>query len=146
YRQLRQQNPMPMAAYLHLPEGAVLCLSPERFLQVNNGCVITKPIKGTRPRSANPELDQKWAAELLASEKDQAENRMIVDLLRNDLGKCCRPGSIKVSQLCALESFPAVHHLVSTITGVLEKDYHSLDLLRHCFPGGSITGAPKRRA
>jgi len=147
YQQLRRQNPMPMAAYMNLPEGAILCLSPERFLQVNRGQVITQPIKGTSPRFPHhPNQDQQSAQALLASTKDRAENLMIVDLLRNDLGKCCRPGSIRAPKLCALESFTRVHHLVSTVTGQLEADQHPLDLLRSCFPGGSITGAPKRRA
>ena len=131
---------------MNMPEGAILCLSPERFLRVNNHQVTTQPIKGTSPRFANPEQDHHSAQTLLASTKDRAENIMIVDLLRNDLGKCCRPGSVKVPQLCALESFANVHHLVSTVTGTLEEGQHPLDLLRHCFPGGSITGAPKRRA
>lgn len=146
YQRLRNQNPMPMAAYMTLTEGAILCLSPERFLQVSDGQVITQPIKGTSPRFTNPTQDQQSAQNLLASPKDRAENIMIVDLLRNDLGKCCQPGSVKVPKLCALESFTNVHHLVSTVTGTLEADKHPLDLLRDCFPGGSITGAPKRRA
>jgi para-aminobenzoate synthetase component I len=146
YQRLRRQNPMPMAAYMNLGDEAILCLSPERFLQVNNGKVITQPIKGTAPRFSEPEQDRQAAQALRASLKDQAENVMIVDLLRNDLSKCCRPSSVQVPRLCALESFSNVHHLVSTITGILETDQHPLDLLRHCFPGGSITGAPKRRA
>lgn len=146
YQYLRVKNPMPMAAYMSLPEGDILSLSPERFLQVKDGQVITQPIKGTSPRFSNPDEDQRSGEALLASVKDRAENMMIVDLMRNDLGKCCRPGSVKVPKLCALESFSNVHHLVSTIIGTLEEDQHPLDLLRHCFPGGSITGAPKRRA
>lgn len=146
YQHLRTQNPMPMAAYMNLPAGAILCLSPERFLQVDQQQVVTQPIKGTCPRFADPLQDQQAAAALLASDKNRAENIMIVDLLRNDLSKCCRPGSVKVPKLCALESFATVHHLVSTVVGTLEADQHPLDLLRHCFPGGSITGAPKRRA
>lgn len=146
YQRLRHANPMPMSAFINFPEGAILCLSPERFLQVNNGKVLTQPIKGTSPRYPNSTQDLLSAQTLIASSKDRAENLMIVDLLRNDLGKCCRPGSIKVPKLCALESFPSVHHLISTITGVLDFNHHPVDLLRHCFPGGSITGAPKRRA
>ncbi len=146
YQRLRSQNPMPMASYMNMPEGAILCLSPERFLRVKNHQVTTQPIKGTSPRFANPQQDHQSAQSLLSSTKDHAENIMIVDLLRNDLGKCCRPGSVKVPQLCALESFANVHHLVSTVTGTLEEGQHPLDLLKHCFPGGSITGAPKRRA
>lgn len=146
YQILRQQNPMPMAAFLQLQSEAVLCLSPERFITVDYGEVLTQPIKGTRGRFADPEQDRQSAQELLLSEKDRAENIMIVDLLRNDLSKCCRPGSVKTPKLCALHRFSNVHHLVSTVTGVLEEQYHPLHLLRHCFPGGSITGAPKRRA
>lgn len=103
----------------------------------------TKPIKGTRPRSQDPAQDKRNAALLKSSEKDKAENLMIVDLLRNDFGKCCEPGSIKVPELFALESFKNVHHLVSKITGKLGSGQHALDLLKNCFPGGSITGAPK---
>ncbi len=146
YRLLRKKNPMPMAAFIKLPESAILCLSPERFLQINGNNVVTQPIKGTSPRFSDPQLDQQSAHKLATSGKDRAENLMIVDLLRNDLGKCCKPGSIKVPKLCALESFTNVHHLVSTITGVLANGQHPFDLLQHCFPGGSITGAPKRRA
>ncbi len=146
YQRLRHQIPMPMAGFINLADGAILCLSPERFLQVQNQQIITQPIKGTSPRFANLEQDHRSAQSLLTSEKDRAENMMIVDLLRNDLGKCCRPGTIKVPQLCELQSFVNVHHLVSTITGTLAEDQHPFDLLKHCFPGGSITGAPKRRA
>lgn len=146
YQSLRAKNQMPMAAYMRLPQGAVLCLSPERFIQSRDNQVVTQPIKGTSPRHSDPRQDQQSAQALLNSRKDRAENLMIVDLLRNDLGKCCRPGSIKVPALCELASFINVHHLVSTITGTLEDGQHPLDLLRHCFPGGSITGAPKRRA
>ncbi len=146
YQQLRASNPMPMAAYINLPEGAILCLSPERFLRARGNKIITQPIKGTSSRFINPAQDHQSAQALLASEKDRAENIMIVDLLRNDISKCCRPRSIKVPNLCTLKSFDNVHHLVSTIIGELEDDQHPLDLLRHCFPGGSITGAPKLRA
>tara|TARA_R110000868_G_scaffold144960_2_gene364477 strand:+ start:5744 stop:7081 length:1338 start_codon:yes stop_codon:yes gene_type:complete len=150
----------PLAAYLHLRENinpsfsafiqgndyAVLSLSPERFLKVSNNHVETKPIKGTRPRGETPEQDQALIDELKNSEKDQAENLMIVDLLRHDLGKVCNTGSIKVEKLFDVETFANVHHLVSTITGELDDKHHSIDLLRACFPGGSITGAPKVRA
>lgn len=146
YRRLRQQNPMPMSAFIHFPEGDILSLSPERFLQIQNQQVLTEPIKGTSPRFSDPEQDRLSAESLLSSEKDQAENMMIVDLLRNDLGKCCRPGTIQVPRLCELKSFTNVHHLVSTITGTLEESQHPFDLFKQCFPGGSITGAPKRRA
>lgn len=147
YQHLRAKNPTPFAAYLNIhPHGKILSLSPERFLQVQQGNVETKPIKGTAARFPNPEDDRRSAEALKNSSKDQAENLMIVDLLRNDIGKVCEPGSIQVPKLFALESYPNVHHLVSTIIGKLEKGYHSLDLLRHCFPGGSITGTPKIRA
>ncbi len=146
YQILRQVNPMPMAAFLQLETDAVLCLSPERFIKIATRQVLTQPIKGTRGRFNHLEQDRLAAQELLLSAKDRAENIMIVDLLRNDLSKCCRPGSVKTPELCALHSFSNVHHLISTVVGELEESYHALDLLRHCFPGGSITGAPKRRA
>lgn len=146
YLQLRRSNPAPYSAYLGLPEAEVLCSSPERFLRVDDGRVETKPIKGTRPRSASVELDRRMAVELAASAKDRAENVMIVDLLRNDLGRSCTAGSVRAGPLFEIESFANVHHLVSTITGALRPDRHALDLLRNCFPGGSITGAPKLAA
>lgn len=146
YRALRQTSPAPFSAYLKPPTGAVLSFSPERFLRVQNRDVETKPIKGTRRREADPIADQAQQADLLQSEKDRAENVMIVDLMRNDLGKCCELGSVHVPKVCALETFQYVHHLVSTVTGRLLPNQHSLDLLKACFPGGSITGAPKIRA
>lgn len=146
YRRLRPVNPAPFSAYVATPYGAILSSSPERFLCVRDGEVETKPIKGTRPRSSERRRDLALAEELRRSTKDQAENVMIVDLLRNDLGKSCVPGSITVPSLFAVESFVGVHHLVSTVTGRLAADKHPLDLLRGCFPGGSITGAPKVRA
>ena len=146
YRMLRSANPAPFGAYLNTPAGRILCNSPERFLQVRAGAVETRPIKGTRPRDPDPERDRALAAELAASAKDRAENVMIVDLLRNDLGKSCLPGSVRVPELFRVESFPNVHHLVSTVVGRLAPDRDALDLLEGCFPGGSITGAPKVRA
>jgi para-aminobenzoate synthetase component 1 len=146
YRRMREQNPSPYGALLEYPFGQVLSFSPEQFLGLENGRVQTRPIKGTRPRGAGAEQDLGLRAELLASPKDRAENLMIVDLLRNDLGKVCVPGSIEVPGLFELESFATVHHLVSTVCGRLAPGRDAVDLLRACFPGGSITGAPKRRA
>lgn len=146
YCALRQSNPVPFSAYLNTPYGQILSASPERFLQVRKERVETRPIKGTRPRHADPERDAAYAENLRNSVKDQAENLMIVDLLRNDLGKVCRPGSVSADELFTLESFATVHHLVSTVSGQLSPDKDPTDLLRACFPGGSITGAPKLRA
>ncbi|MBN47078.1 MULTISPECIES: aminodeoxychorismate synthase component I [unclassified Methylophaga] len=147
YQQLRQQNAAPFSAFITTPDATILSSSPERLLRVKNRQVETKPIKGTRPRDLqNPVRDRLLARQLQNSLKDRAENVMIVDLLRNDLGKVCEPGSISVPTPFALESFATVHHLVSTITGVLAEDQDAVSLLRACFPGGSITGAPKMRA
>jgi para-aminobenzoate synthetase component 1 len=147
YRALREACPTPFAAYQALADGAaLLSLSPERFLRLSRGQVETRPIKGTRPRGATPAEDQQQAQALLASDKDRAENLMIVDLLRNDLGRSCRTGSVQVPELFALESYPNVHHLVSAVRGELAEGKDALDLLGGCFPGGSITGAPKIRA
>src|SRR5690606_7160402 len=117
--------------------------SPERFLSARAGLVETRPIKGTRPRLPEARADDAMARELSASAKDRAENAMIVDLLRSDLSKVCDDDSIDVPQLCAIESFASVHHLVSVVTGRLRPECDNVDLLRACFPGGSITGAPK---
>ncbi|MES9962232.1 MAG: aminodeoxychorismate synthase component I [Candidatus Sedimenticola sp. 20ELBAFRAG] len=146
FKAMRKTNPAPFSAYINNPAGQVLSSSPERFLQVREGRVETKPIKGTRPRSTNPVTDARAIRDLQQSVKDRAENLMIVDLLRNDLGKSCVPGSIHVPKLFEVESFATVHHLVSTICGELTADKTSVDLLRGAFPGGSITGAPKLRA
>lgn len=146
YRELRRHLPSPYSAYWQWEDKAILSLSPERFVKLSAGQVEAKPIKGTIRRGASFEEDQKYAIALQNSEKDRAENLMIVDLLRNDLGKSCDPGSIRVPELFALESFANVHHLVSTITGQLRPDASAFDLFRGCFPGGSITGAPKKRA
>ena len=143
YQLLREKHPAPFAVFMQLENASILSLSPERFLKVQESIVETKPIKGTSPRFSNPIEDIQSANELLNSEKDHAENRMIVDLLRNDLSRSCIPGSVKVPKLCALESFSNVHHLVSTVTGELLPDKTAIDLLKNCFPGGSITGAPK---
>ena len=147
YCALRAACPTPFSGFQNLPDGdAVLSLSPERFVKISQGHVETRPIKGTRPRGLTPEQDAANAAELLASPKDRAENLMIVDLLRNDLGRTCRTGSVRVPELFSLESYPNVHHLVSSVTGELADERDALDLIAGSFPGGSITGAPKIRA
>ncbi len=151
FERLRQHCPAPFAGLVVAGDEArgeaVISASPERFLQVNSaGHVETRPIKGTRPRHGDPERDADLAAELVCSSKDRAENVMIVDLLRNDLGRSCRPGSIHVPQLVGLESYANVHHLTSVVTGELRPDCSWVDLLRACWPGGSISGAPKLRA
>ncbi len=148
YRRLRTGDPVTHAAYLDLGHGrAILSASPEPFLALDaDGRVATDPIKGTRPRGGTPERDRDLACELLASAKDRAENVMIVDVLRNDLGRVCLRGSIRVPRLCRLERTGAVQHLVSTVTGQLAPEHDGFDLLAASFPGGSITGAPKIRA
>lgn len=147
YLALREACSTPFSAYQALAGGgAILSLSPERFIKLSKGQVETRPIKGTRPRGRTPDEDAEQAAELLASPKDRAENLMIVDLLRNDLGRSCATGSVKVPELFALESYPNVHHLVSAVSGTLAAGKDALDLLVGSFPGGSITGAPKIRA
>ena len=151
YKQLRNSCPSPYSAFWRWEDKALLSISPERFLQVSYDdnqrlSVETKPIKGTIPRGKTLNEDQKNSDLLTTSEKDRAENLMIVDLLRNDISKNCAPGTVKVPRLFELESFPNVHHLVSTITGKLDSKAKPIQLLRDCFPGGSITGAPKRRA
>lgn len=146
YLRLRKATPTPFSGFMAWKDQAVLSLSPERFIQCRNGQVETRPIKGTRPRGSTPEEDRALAEELLSSSKDRAENVMIVDLLRNDLGRVCTPGTIRVPQLCQLESYPNVHHLVSVVQGQLASEYSPLSLLTAASPGGSITGAPKIRA
>jgi para-aminobenzoate synthetase component I len=146
YRRLRSINPAPFAALIKSGDTEIVSASPERFLKLQQGKVETCPIKGTRPRGATPAADRALAAELLASEKDRAENVMIVDLLRNDLSRVCRDGTVEVPKLCELETFATVFHLVSTVTGMLQPGKTAVDLLAACFPGGSITGAPKIRA
>lgn len=146
YLSLRELNAAPFSAYLNLPEVQILSSSPERFLKLTDGLVETKPIKGTRPRKPDEQEDQEQIRLLENSKKDRAENLMIVDLLRNDISKTCKNGSVKVPVIFDVETYTTVHHLVSTVTGVLADDKHALDLLKSCFPGGSITGAPKIRA
>ncbi|GGK06126.1 aminodeoxychorismate synthase, component I [Pseudomonas matsuisoli] len=147
YQALRSACPTPFSAYLSLGDDqAILSLSPERFIAADSGHVETRPIKGTRPRGVTPEDDRAFADDLLHSEKDRAENLMIVDLLRNDLGRSCAPGTVRVPELFSLESYPNVHHLVSSVQGMLAPDKDVFDLLAGSFPGGSITGAPKIRA
>ncbi|MCL4147585.1 UNVERIFIED_CONTAM: hypothetical protein GTU68_057954 [Idotea baltica] len=147
YDYLREMSPAPYGAYLNLPFAQVLSNSPESFIQCRNRQVVTSPIKGTRPRIHEDIIrDQEIADELFNSAKDRAENLMIVDLMRNDLSTSCELNSVKVPKLFSLHSFANVHHLISTITGTLKQGLHALDLLRRCFPGGSITGAPKIRA
>src|SRR5680860_87866 len=146
FRRLRRINPAPYSAYLNTPCAQILSASPEQFLAVREGCVQTRPIKGTRARSLDNARDRAAAEELQNSAKDRAENLMIVDLLRNDIGKNCAWGSVAVPSLFSLESFATVHHLVSTVTGKLAPARDALHLLRGCFPGGSVTGAPKLRA
>jgi para-aminobenzoate synthetase component 1 len=146
YLALRALSPAPYAAFLNFPQTQILCASPECFVSVQNGKVMTKPIKGTRPRGGDAQQDYMFVEELRNHPKDRAENLMIVDLLRNDLGKNCVPGSVHVPELFKVESFANVHHLVSTVEGRLSAGRDALDVFRGCFPGGSVTGAPKLRA
>jgi len=146
YQKLREVSPAPFMAYMNFGDMQVVSGSPERFLQVADGHVETRPIKGTRPRAEDAEQDAQYAKELQESIKDRAENLMIVDLLRNDISKNCVTGSVKANNLFQLQSFANVHHLVSIVTGELQVHKTAIDLLRGCFPGGSITGAPKLRS
>jgi para-aminobenzoate synthetase component 1 len=146
YCALRTENKAPFSAFIRLEGAAILSVSPERFLQCKQNKVQSKPIKGTMPRSKDQTQDEQNERILASSIKDRAENLMIVDLLRNDISKVCKPNSVIVPKLFDIESFPAVHHLVSTVEGELSAQYSTSDLLRGAFPGGSITGAPKIRA
>ncbi len=146
YETLREASPAPMAAWLSLDGREVLCSSPETFLRISGRGIETRPIKGTRPRFADPDEDRRSAYELQTSAKEIAELVMITDLLRNDLGQVCEFGSVEVAEMLRLESLAQVHHLVSTVTGTLRSDTDAIAALAACFPGGSITGAPKKRA
>ncbi|MBS1891522.1 MAG: anthranilate synthase component I family protein, partial [Actinobacteria bacterium] len=146
YRELRRRSPAPQAAYLRCGPVAVLSASPERFLRIDRDRTVeARPIKGTRPRGEDPESDREMREELLASAKDRAENLMIVDVLRNDLGRVCEIGSVEVDGMMEVESFAQVHQLVSTIRGRLTDGRDAIDCVESCFPGGSMTGAPKLR-
>lgn len=146
YERLRRANPATFCALLTTPTSFIACTSPERFLKLKGRNIETRPIKGTRKREHDPELDQIAINQLVKSEKDRAENTMIVDLLRNDLSRVCEPDHVDVPQLCAVESYASVHHLVSVVTGKLLPNMDALDLIAATFPGGSITGAPKIKA
>lgn len=146
YLRLRERNPAPFAAYFDLGDFQIASASPERFLKVCDGNVETRPIKGTRPLQGNAEADRRAAEELMASGKDRAENVMIVDLLRNDLSRVCQYHTVKVADLCRLERYAFVQHLVSVVRGELRSECGPTDLLRAAFPGGSVTGVPKIRA
>ncbi|KTD20298.1 para-aminobenzoate synthetase component I [Legionella lansingensis] len=143
YKQIRSQNPVPYSAFLHYEEEDILSFSPERFLLQDQERLLTSPIKGTERRVREIEEDRQLRQRLLASEKNLAENVMIVDLLRNDLGKIAKPGSVQVKSLCEVQSFKAVHHLVSHIEALRRDDVVAVEAFKACFPGGSITGAPK---
>jgi para-aminobenzoate synthetase component 1 len=146
YQRLRSINPAPFASYLNFDEVTVVSASPERYLRVSGDMVETRPIKGTRPRGRDAASDAAMARELVNSVKDQAEHVMIVDLERNDLGRVCHFGTVRVSELAALEKYATVFHLTSTVEGRLRQGKDVVDLLKATFPGGSITGAPKVRA
>lgn len=146
YQRLRETSQAPYGSYLQFPEVTILSSSPEQFLRLDNRLVETRPMKGTRPRGGTAADDSLLNEELATSEKDRAENIMIVDLLRNDLGKVCIPGSIEVPELFTVEEYSNVHQMVSSVTGRLRLEHDAIDLLKACFPGGSVTGAPKIRA
>ena len=146
YQRLRDCNPAPFAAYLNFPDVQVVSASPELFLRLTGDRVATRPMKGTRPRGATPERDRALGRELTGSVKDRAENVMIVDLMRNDIGRVCRFGTVRVPRLHTLEKYATVWQLTSTVEGRLCPGRGAVDLLRATFPGGSVTGAPKVRA
>ncbi len=146
YKKLRSINKAPFSAYMNFNDFQIISSSPERFLEVNNRKVVTRPIKGTRPRGKTKEEDIKNSLELLNSEKDKAELLMVVDLERNDLSKVCKHHSVKVTELFKLETYATVFHLVSTVEGELKDEVSAIKCIKECFPGGSITGTPKIRA
>jgi len=146
YQQLRKSTPAPLATWMQLESYEILSSSPETFLRISGKHIETRPIKGTRPRGDSPETDLAFARELIASPKENAELTMITDLQRNDIGQVCEFGSVRVAEMLALEKLEQVYHLVSTITGTLRENADHLDAIAACFPGGSITGAPKKRA
>lgn len=146
YKKLRYINPAPFAAFINCDDFTIISSSPERFLSIRNDIVETRPIKGTRPRGNTFDEDEKNKKELLNSEKDKSELLMIVDLERNDLSKVCTPNSVKVTELFKLEEYSTVFHLVSTVVGEIKGKYNCIDCIKACFPGGSITGAPKIRS
>lgn len=146
YERLRAAHPMPFSALLEWDDLAIVSNSPERFLRLRGRELLAQPIKGTIRRGETPEHDAALQIELQNSAKNRAENVMIVDLLRNDLGRVCEYGSVRVPRLCAIQTFPTLHHLVSDVTGLLRDDCDALDVMRATFPCGSITGAPKIRA
>lgn len=146
FSRLRESNPSPFGAYLDYKDFQVICASPERFLKMQKGHIVTRPIKGTCPRGASRDEDERMYQKLLHSEKDKSELLMIVDLERNDLNRVCRPKSVQVTELFSVEAYATVFHLVSSIEGDLREDKNIMDLLESAFPGGSITGAPKKRA
>lgn len=146
YKKLRSINKAPFSAFMNFKDFQIISSSPERFLEINNKKVITRPIKGTRPRGKTREEDERNSLELLNSEKDKAELLMVVDLERNDLSKVCKPHTVKVTELFKLETYATVFHLVSTVEGELKDEVSSIRCIKECFPGGSITGTPKIRA
>lgn len=146
YKKLRSINKAPFSAYVNFEDLEIISSSPERFIEVKDRKVITRPIKGTRPRGKNKEEDIKNSLELINSEKDKAELLMVVDLERNDLSKVCKPHSVKVTELFKLEKYATVFHLVSTVEGTLKENISAVKCIKECFPGGSITGTPKIRS